>query len=144
MSTTPNTSDGKHRSKPDTLPIRENIDVLPDKICFRPVGKISLPDAISLITRAIKFTRERKTPKLLVNALGLTGYAKPTLADRYFAGREWAATAEGTVAAVLVIPVEMIDPEKFGVLVARNAGMTAEVFSTEDEAQKWLAALPGA
>lgn len=144
MSTTPNTSESGKPSKPGATPIRERIDILPGQVCFRPEGKISLPDAISLITTAIKFARDRKAPKLLFNALGLTGYARPTLADRYFSGREWAATAGATVAVVLVLPVEMIDPEKFGVIVARNAGLTAEVFSTEAEAQGWLASLPAA
>jgi hypothetical protein len=142
MSTTPNTSDGKHKNPSPPAPIRENIDILPGQVSFRPVGKITLPDAISLITRAIKFTRDRQCPKLLVNALGLTGYAMPTLSDRYFAGRTWAAAAEKVVSAVLVIPPEMIDPEKFGVIVARNAGMNAEVFSTEAEAQRWLTSQP--
>ena len=34
--------------------------------------------------------------------------------------------------------VEMIDPGKFGVIVARNAGMNADVFADEPEALAWL------
>jgi hypothetical protein len=38
----------------------------------------------------------------------------------------------------LVVRPEMIDPEKFGITVARNAGMNADVFPAEPEALAWL------
>ena len=33
---------------------------------------------------------------------------------------------------------EHIDPQKFGVLVARNRGEQAEAFTTEEQAVAWL------
>jgi len=38
----------------------------------------------------------------------------------------------------VVVRAEMIDPEKFGILVARNAGLDANVFADEAEALSWL------
>jgi hypothetical protein len=36
----------------------------------------------------------------------------------------------------------MIDPERFGVMVARNAGMQVDVFSVESAALDWLHPAP--
>jgi len=92
-----------------------------------------------LLFEAIKFARDRQIPKLFINATGLTGFPSPTLAERYFVARNWAALAQKYVRVVLVIPATMIDQEKFGVTVARNSGADAEVFATEAEALAWLA-----
>lgn len=38
----------------------------------------------------------------------------------------------------MVIRPEMIDPEEFGVIAGRNAGLDTDVFSAEPEALAWL------
>jgi len=111
-----------------------------DKDCgfFRPVGKVSFEEAARLVTRAITFARQQQVPKLLVNVTGLTGFPSPTLAQRYFAVREWAAASKGFLRIAMVIRTEMIDPEKFGVIAGRNAGLRGDVFLAEPEALAWL------
>lgn len=99
---------------------------------------MTFPQAAELLFAALKFARDRQIPRLLINATGLTGFPSPTLAERYFLARKWAALAQQYVRVVLVVPATMIDPEKFGVIVARNAGTDAEVFATEAEALAWL------
>jgi hypothetical protein len=47
------------------------------------------------------------------------------------------------VQLAMVIHAEMIDPEKFGILVARNSELNADVFSQETEALAWLQNEPG-
>ena len=121
----------------------EHVEVIQDCAFFRPVGRVSLPEAVQWVTQVINFARARQLPRLFVNTTGLTGFPSPTLAERYFFAREWAAAARGCVRTVLVVPVHMIDPEKFGITVARNAGMDAEVFATEPEALAWLAGEAG-
>ena len=121
----------------------ENLEIIRDCVFFRPVGKVSLSEAVGMVTKVITFARARQIPKLFVNTTRLTGFPSPTLAERYFIAREWAAVAERCVRVALVIPVEMIDPEKFGVTVAQNAGMNADVFATEPEALAWLAGETG-
>ena len=39
---------------------------------------------------------------------------------------------------VLVVPAEYIDPERFGMKVAADLGMVAEIRTSEAEALKWL------
>ena len=38
----------------------------------------------------------------------------------------------------VVAPSELIDAEKFGVTVARNNGLLADIFTSEQEALLWL------
>lgn len=109
---------------------------------YRPVGQLTLEEAIELVDEIIAFARERRIPKLLINARSLTGFHPPSLPTRYFAARQFAATGQGQVQLALVIQAEMIDREKFGVTVARNAGMNADVFAQESEALDWLAGDP--
>jgi len=109
---------------------------------FRPVGNVTLEEATQQVREAITFARERGVPRLLINLLGFSGYASPTLAERYFISREWAAAARNCVKAAIVVPVEILDPEKFGVTVARNTGMDADVFTAESEALVWLLSGP--
>lgn len=42
------------------------------------------------------------------------------------------------VTVVLVVHAEYIHPEKFAVKVARDLGLTCDVYASEDEALKWL------
>jgi len=91
-----------------------------------------------LADRAVVFAREHGIPKLLVNAKGLTGFPSPSLPERYFIIRKFVAIAQGKVQLAFVIPLEIMDPERFGIVVARNAGMNAEVFTNEPEALAWL------
>jgi hypothetical protein len=115
-----------------------NIAVRGDCAYFRPVGKVTLEQATDLCDQAIAYARDRGIPKLFINAKALIGFPSPSLPERYFLARKWAATGQGRVQVALVIRAEMIDPEKFGVIVARNAGMNADVFADEPEALDWL------
>jgi len=115
-----------------------DITIAGDCACYRPAGEVSLDEAVELVDRAVVFVRERRIPKLLINATGLTGFAPPSLPDRYFAARRFATSAQGIVQLALVVSAKIIDPEKFGVTVARNAGMNVDVFAAEPEALTWL------
>ena len=114
------------------------IEVTGECAYYRPAGKATLEQATELVDRAIGFARDRRIPKLLVNCTQLTGFPSPTLPQRYFIVRGWARTAQGLVQVAMVIRPEMIDPEKFGMTVAHNAGLKADVYPTEPEAVAWL------
>jgi len=118
------------------------IQVVENCAFCRPVGKTTLEAAVTLAEEAIQFAREQNLPKLLFNGAGLTGFPSPSLPERYFLSRRFATAAGGKVQMALVIQREMIDPEKFGILVARNAGMNADVFDNEPEALSWLLLKP--
>jgi len=105
---------------------------------LRPKGTLMLAEVVDLITHAIEFVREAEIRRLLVVLTGVTGLISPGLAARYEFIREWARVSGGMVRLVIVVRDEMVDAGKFGVTVAANAGMTANVFAEETEALEWL------
>jgi hypothetical protein len=115
-----------------------SIEIAGDCACFRPAGKLTLEEAVALVDETIAYVRNQQIPKLLFNARGLVGFRSPSLPERYFAARRFAATSQSQVQLAIVIRAEYIDPEKFGVTVARNSGMSADVFTQEPEALAWL------
>lgn len=122
--------------------ISGSIEVKDDCAYFRPAGKSTLDEAIELLDQAIAYVRDQRIPKLLFNAKALVGFRSPSLPERYFAVRRFAATGRGLVQLAMVIRVEHIDPEKFGVTVAHNSGLNADVFMEESEALAWLQSQP--
>ena len=99
---------------------------------------MTLQQAIELAGAAVRFARENQIGRLLVDGTRLTGFDSPALADRYVLAERLAGEAMGTIKLALLVKHEMIHPRKFGILVARNRGLRAEVFDSEDEALAWL------
>lgn len=116
----------------------QDFERVEDRGVFRPVGTFSLQEVVWLVTSAITLAREAKIRKLMVVALEVTGFEAPSISDRYYFAQEWARAAGGIVRIVMVARPEMIDREKFGVTVAANNGLVAEVFPSEEEAVVWL------
>jgi hypothetical protein len=124
-----------------SMSMPEHFEILEDYAVFRPTGKVTLQRAVEMVTDAIAFAREHRIRKLLVNTLNLTGYEPPDLAMRYFFVQDWARAAGRHVRVALVTRPERIDPQKFGITVAANLGSIAEVFTSEEDALKWLEGL---
>jgi hypothetical protein len=116
----------------------EHFEVSEDHAIFRPTGDVSLETAIQWVTSTITYCRERGMRKLMVNTCGLTGFGPPPLHVRYFFMHDWGRAAAGALCIAMVARPEMIDPEKFGVMVGRNIGLTCDVFASEPEAEAWL------
>jgi ribosomal protein S18 acetylase RimI-like enzyme len=116
----------------------EDYVVAGDCVFVRPVGVTTLPELAQMVHRCIVFTRDKGLSKLLINTTRLTGFPFPNEADRYFMIRDWAATSQGAVRLAFVAPPEMVDPRKFGVTVAQNAGFDLNVFTAEPAAIAWL------
>ena len=113
-------------------------------ICrFRPRGECSLIEAVELVTSSIAYCRTQRISKLLVDATGLVGLPIPSLVDRFLMVEEWAHEGQGLVVAALLVHAEYIHPEKFGVRVAADLGLIADVFTAEEDAMKWLSSNPG-
>ena len=116
----------------DHLEIKEGI-------CeFRPSGKGTLVEAVTLITSAFAYCRQRSIGKLLINATGLVGVPIPTLVERFLMVEDWAQVAEGLVVGAMVVRPEYIHTKKFAVQVAADLGLKINVFPSEDEAFAWL------
>lgn len=116
----------------------EHFEIVDDRAEYRPVGRVSVSDAAQLVTAAIDLARVQRVRKLLVNATALTGFPSPSIASRYQMVHQWARAAGGLVRLAMVLRPDMIDPQKFGITVAGNAGLIAEVFATEADALAWL------
>lgn len=116
------------------------MEILEGYCRFHPRGEASLVEAVALVTTAIAFCRDQKLPKLLVNVTGLTQLSTPTLVDRYLMAEEWAREARGIVVVAMVAAPELIHPERFGVKVAADRGLRADIFTSEREAIEWLLA----
>ena len=116
----------------------EHFEWVGDYAVYRPAGRFSLDQAVKLITSAIAHSREQGIQRLLINTCGFSGFEPPSTLDRYFFVKEWARTAGGKVEVAMVARLEMIDPRRFGVMVATVSGWVADVFLSEDEALVWL------
>jgi hypothetical protein len=120
------------------------MDALPDfqivdgRAVFRPSGKVSLREATALVTAAIRLARERAIGRLLVVTSGWAELPSPSVSERYEFAKEWAEAAESSIRVAVVARPQLIDHEKFGVTVARNRGLIADVFTSEEQALAWL------
>jgi hypothetical protein len=110
---------------------------------YRPVGWVSFDHTVSLVCAAIAAARKDGAPDLLVNTCALTGFASPDTFQRFYAAMEWAATACGRLRLAVVARPEMIDQDRFGVIVAANRGLVSNIFTTEADALTWLDAMRG-
>ncbi len=116
----------------------DHFEVVDGRGFFRPIGSMSLEVAAELITVALAHARAHGIKELLVNATGLTGFPPPSLSERYFIVENWARVARGAVRVAMVLRPEYIDPQKFGVTVAFNRRLIADVFELEGPALAWL------
>lgn len=115
-----------------------NFEMVGARAYFRPSGCVSLETAVEMVTGAITFANAQAAHELLINVRGLTGFDSPSLAERFAMVQKWVAAARGQVRIAMVARAELIDPQKFGVTVARNRGLDADIFVSEAEAVAWF------
>jgi hypothetical protein len=113
-------------------------DFIDGVAAFRIVGEFTLPAGIELIRQGIAQAREQRVSRLMVVVTETTGYHVPSLSMRMSMMRQWADAAGGAIRLVVVCRPEIIDPHKFGVTMAANFGLVANVFETEGDAMAWL------
>jgi hypothetical protein len=105
---------------------------------YRPVAVVTFEQALTLCVNAMKYAREQELADLLLNSCGLTGFASPSIFERYELASQWAQAVGGTVRVALVCRPEVMDPQKIAVLMAQNRGVSGDVFLTEAAALEWL------
>ncbi|WP_395733520.1 hypothetical protein [Prosthecobacter sp.] len=110
---------------------------------FRPAGELTLAEVVGMVAEAISFAHETGVGRLMVVLTEVTGIPSPKLTARYQFVREWAKASEGRVRVAVVTTAEMIDPGRFCVTVATNAGLEADVFVDEAKALEWLVGAVG-
>ncbi|MFN0241445.1 MAG: hypothetical protein ACKVWV_00995 [Planctomycetota bacterium] len=105
---------------------------------LRPRSPRSIDHAASMVDAALAFARARGLREVVADVTALAGFPSPTVVDRFWIVSRWALTAEGCVRLAVVACPEHIDPQRFGVTVARNRGLEGNVFVAEAEAVAWL------
>jgi hypothetical protein len=93
---------------------------------------------VQAVAAAIAAARVEGRSRLLVDLRPTAGMAPPTLAQRDALVAIWARAAQGQVMVALLAQPEMLDPERFGEMMAAAAGFRAEGFSDPDLAMAWL------
>ncbi len=115
-----------------------SMKVLEEYAHYSPEGIITFDETVTLIAQAIRFCRDHQISLLLVDSRKLTGFPPPLLHERYWMAQEWASAAKGLVILSLMARTELIDPQRFGLLASKNAGLTAFITDSETEALTWL------
>jgi hypothetical protein len=105
---------------------------------FRPEGTVSFDRAIELVAEGMRHARSLDLVDLLVNTNGLTGFPNPDVFGRYTLATKWAESAGAALRVAMVARPEIVDPQKIGMLMAQNRGVTGDVFSSEAAAIAWL------
>jgi len=113
-------------------------EMVDDVAVVRLVGDHRFAAASKVVASMLAEAFRQRHGRLLLVATELTGFDPPDLAARHEMMREWAHAARAGVRCAMVVRPEFIDPEKFGVLAARNFGFIADVFETEADAFAWL------
>ena len=116
----------------------EHFEILQDYSCYRLSGHGPLAEAASGVMEAITFAREQGIRRLLIDTTNWTGHDSPTTLERYEVAKTFSQAAGGAVRLAMVVRPELMDPEKFEVLVATNRGMVGNVFDSEKAALAWL------
>lgn len=105
---------------------------------WRAPGTLRLPEVVQRITAAITHARTTGVRRLLVDVTALTGQSPPQFTARYRFIREWAHASGGLVRLAIAAPVELIEPDRIGLIVAANAGLIANIFEDTPAALAWL------
>ncbi len=61
----------------------QHFEIKDDHAEYRPVGDVSLSEAVQMVSSALALAREQHIRKLLVVTTGLTGFKPPLVVDRY-------------------------------------------------------------
>jgi hypothetical protein len=124
--------------QPRPANLSEHFEVHDSCALSQITGCGTLDQAVEAVTRAITAARSQGIKRLLVDASQLTGFPSPSLGERYFISRGWVTAAGGQVELALVLQQHLIDPDRFGIMVATNLGMRANVFNSKSDALAWL------
>ena len=116
----------------------ESFERLKDYAVYRPEGRLSFEEAVDLLCRVITHCREEGIGKLLVVATGVAGITDLHPEERFALADRAARAAQAAVKVALVAPPKLLDPARFGTVVARNRGLFMSSFDAEPEALGWL------
>jgi len=116
-----------------------HVEVVGDRVEALGRGTYSLTASLRFLSQAFETAARENLKKILVDVRGLAG--NPSVSDRYDVGMFIAtrcAERHFDIRIALVGKEPLVDPERFGELVARNRFAKGRVFSETHEALTWL------
>lgn len=119
---------------------RDHVEIIDheDFLEVRILGSFLIDRFKRQFDAAVRACRERKRSKLLVDSTRIEGPISTV--DRYHMGNYGAQEGVDLQVASLTRP-DLVDPGKFGVVVAKNRGLTIDVFTDRQKAVDWLQSL---
>jgi len=119
---------------PPKITLTEHADYLEARL--QPTNS---PDQILVqFQQLLEHCTHRKPSKVFADLTGISG--RFTTLDRYDLGMFGPRLAPHVGRIAVLGTPEFIDPEKFGVQVAKNRGLDVDVFSDREAALAWLLA----
>ena len=115
-----------------------DFEIMEGYCCYRLSGQGSLAEAASKVIDAIIFSREQGMRNLLIDTTRWTGHANPSTVERFKVAEAFAEAARSAVKLAMVARPELMDPNKFEVMVGRNRGLIGNIFDSEKDALTWL------
>jgi hypothetical protein len=116
----------------------EHFELKKDYAVFCPVGEVSFDEMAAMISRAVIVCRKQKIEKLLIDSTRLSGFDLPEVSERFNLAERIAHDAASLVKIAHVASPEWVRSGKFGVVVAKNRGLDAEIFDSASTALEWL------
>jgi len=114
-------------------------------LTVRAVGEFSLEEAGRTFLEMLEAVARHNVRKVLFDGRGLVG--EPKTMERFYYG-EFAARAVAAAAAArftqfaYVLEEPVLDPWRFGEMVAVNRGMFVKAFDNQEDALEWLSGSP--
>jgi hypothetical protein len=111
-----------------------------DFLRVRAVGEFSLEEAGRTFLEMLESVARHNVRKVLFDGRGIVG--EPKTMERFyygeFAARAVAASAVPFTQFGYVLEVPVLDPWRFGEIVAVNRGMFVKTFDNQEDALEWL------
>lgn len=109
---------------------------------YRLEGTRSFPQAVDEVEQCLREALASGARRVLIDVRELVGFDKPDVVARIGMIRRWADAAQGRLKMAIVSRAEIIDDERFGVVLAQSLGFDGNVFEVEEDARLWLAQSP--
>jgi len=123
------------------MDLRIDIELREGLLLVTASGTLAFDAALLLLKQVCDTAKEKEVSKILVNALAVDG--ELATVDRYRLGTEVTAyLKQRQMSPRLALVGKPPAVDGFGVRVAQNRGITTEVFSSQQEALRWLGKWP--
>lgn len=117
----------------------------PDVMRVTIAGEFSFEEATRSFLEIVDAVAEQRCEKIIVDGRALTG--EPEFIERFFYGEFTAESCVNSLYKKGIIPMfafvlrkPILDPRRFGQIVANNRGMLVKLFENPVEAIDWLGA----